>query len=1006
MEILRLRAPLVALLVSLGLSSGDALALEPGKAVTQYIHQVWETEDGLPQNSVSAILQTRDGYIWIGTQEGLVRFDGVRFTVFDTRNSPGLKTNFISVLLQDAEGTLWVGTDGGGLSRLRDGAFTAYTKEQGLASNVVCSIHQDRAGTLWIGTRGGLNRFRDGKFTAYTTREGLSNDVVLAISEDREGSLWVGTDGGGLNRFRDDRFTTYTRRDGLSHDIVSSIHAGRDGSLWIGTWGGGLNRLKEGKFTAYTNQSALSSGIVSAIFEDRHGNLWIGTDGAGLYRLRGETIDAYTAKEGLSSDLVRCIQEDSEGSLWIGTRGGGLNRLKDGRFTTYTRREGLSDNMVRAIYQDRAGAVWIGTDGGGLNRFADGRFTVFTKKDGLPHDNVRAISQGSDGTLWFGTWGGGLARFRDGKFTSYTTKDGLLNDIVWDIEEDSRGDLWIGTNGGLNRLKDGRFDAFTTKTGLPHDVVKCLYEASDGSLWIGTDGGGLIRFRDERFTAYTTKNGLSNDIIRCIHQDREGTLWIGTRDGGLNRFRDGRFVAYRRTDGLFDDAIFQILEDDADNLWMSSNNGIFRVRKKELDDFAEGKLRRVTSLSYGKADGMGSSECNGGAQPAGWKTRDGKLWFPTIKGTVVVDTNYSQLNQLRPPVWIERVTAGKEALTPRRRARLSPGTRTLEFQYTALSFLEPSKVRFRYRLEGFDKEWIEAGTRRVAYYTNIPPGKYAFRVTACNNDGLWNQAGASFEFSLPPHFYESYWFYGLILFGVVVAAVGGYRRRVITLTTRKYELIRLVGERTRQLEQANEQLERANRLLRRLSAVDGMTGVANRRQFDEALELEWRRTYRGNAPLSLILADIDFFKAYNDAYGHQKGDDCLKQVASALSEHLNRPGDLVARYGGEEFAVILPETDARGAIAIAERLRQGVEELAIPHRDSAAGRVVTVSFGVASTLPREHVSAHTLIAAADQALYKAKREGRNQVRLAEATETNEKAASVLGRVAGLEERRS
>jgi PAS domain S-box-containing protein len=775
--------------------SRTAWALDPRKAITQYSHSAWQIEDGLPQNSINAIVQTRDSYLWLGTQEGLVRFDGVHFTVFDMKNTPGLIHNYVMALCEGNDGSLWIGTFGG-LARLKGGQFTAYTTEAGLSNHVVRSIHAGRDGSIWIGTGGGgVNRFKDGTFTVYTTAQGLSTNDVNVVYEDQQGILWVGTEGGGLNRFVSGQVTTFTTKDGLAGNSVSALRQISDGSLWIGT-ATGLSRFKDETFTTYTTKDGLSDNQVRAVLQDQHGILWIGTNG-GLNRFKDGRFSVFAQRDGLSSNLVDTLYEDREGSLWIGTEGGGLNRLKDGKFLSYTKREGLSNERVRPIYQSRDGSLWIGTEGGGLNRIKDGQITTYTTKDGLPANEVRAIYESSDGSLWVGT-NGGLSRWRGGRFTTYTTKDGLANNYVRAVWEDQAGDLWIGTSGGLNRLTPGVLTTYTIKDGLINNVVRILYQTKDGSLWIGTNGG-LSRIKDGRLTPFTPKEALSGIVILSFYEDSDGALWIGTGHGGLYRFKNGRFIAIRTTHGLYEDAAFHILEDAHGNVWMSGNKGLSRVSKRALDDVADGRSRSVTGVTYGIGDGMPSSECNT-ASPGGWKTTDGKLWFPTIKGVVVIDPDRLTSNRLPPPVVIERIIINKAALDVSQDNRRPAGKGELEFHYTALSFLAPERVRFKYRLEGFDRDWIDVGTRRVAYYTNIPPGNYRFRVIACNNDDVWNHTGAAFEFYLRPAFYQTWWFYGLCVLALVVMSLGVYRIRVRQITAQQKKLVRLVNERTQELQ--------------------------------------------------------------------------------------------------------------------------------------------------------------------------------------------------------------
>lgn len=823
--LLSITAKTIAQLTSLPSQSESARlrGLDPRKSLTEYMLSAWTAEQGLPQNSAIALCQTRDGYLWIGTQEGLARFDGVRFVVLEKANTPAIKNNYITALLEDSDGALWIGTNGGGVSCLKNGAFTTYTTQEGLSNDIVRSMLQDRDGALWIGTNGGgVSRLKNGTFTTYSTKDGLSNDVVYALAQDLDGALWIGTLGGGVCRLKNGAFTVYNTKNGLSNDIIRSLLQDRNGALWIGTNGGGLNCLKDGNITTYTTKDGLSNDRVYSLLQERDGTLWIGTLGGGVNRFKNGIFESLSTKNGLSSDGIRTLLQDRDGALWIGTGGGGVNRLKDGSFVTYSTRNGLSHDIVRTLLEDRDGALWIGTNGG-VNRLKDGLFTVYNQKNGLLNESVLSLLQDLDGTLWIGT-SGGLHRLKNGKFTTYTTTNGLANDGVQALLQDRDSALWIGTNGGgLNRFKDGKWTTYTTKDGLSHDAVYSLLQDRDGSLWIGTGGGGVSHFKQGKWTSYTTKSGLSHNVVYTMLQDRDGALWIGTNGGGLNRIKDGKITTITTKEGLFNDVVYCILEDDVGFIWGACNKGIYRVRKSDMDDVAEGKCKQISSQDFGVAEGMMSVECNGGSNPAGWKAADGRLWFPTVKGAVAADPRKVELNPLPPSVILEtflvndsdmltKETLGDTAVKSSDIAmELSAHTDKIEFHYTAPWFVASERVKFKYILEGYDKEWVNAGVRRVAYYNNLPRGRsYVFRVTACNNDGIWNKSGASVMLYLKPYFWETSWFYGLCMAFVLGSGYGMYRWRLWRMQKLAIRLERTIAERSEELRVSNELAQQIN----------------------------------------------------------------------------------------------------------------------------------------------------------------------------------------------------
>lgn len=966
------------------LISNEVWPLDPGKHICQFHLDTWKTEQGLPENTVICMVQTTDGYIWLGTSNGLVRFDGARFKIFNANNTRELENSFIRSLYEDREGTLWIGTEGG-LTEYKEGAFTNYSHRDELQHKIVRCVYQDSKKNLWIGTYdGGLIRLRDGQFTTFSTKNGLSSNMITCILEDSNGNLRIGTKNG-LNNLVDGTFNVLTTQNGLLSNYITCVFEDSEKNLWIGT-SNGLNQLKDGKCESYTTRDGLSYEMVTNILMDRAGNLWIGTDGGGLNRMQNGKFTSFTTKDGLPCNHVFALLEDREGSLWIGTVEGGVNRLKDVAFITYTSREGLADDMVRCVIEDSSGNLWVGTDNG-LSLLSRGKYTTDTIHTVSSGNYIGSLYEERPGKLWVGTKNG-LYCWEKGIFSLFCKKKEWTGTIISSIIEDIDGNLWVGTLGsGLFRFKDSKWDVYTTRNGLSHNQVTCIHENSIGHLWIGTRDG-LNHLKEGTFTHYTVTDALPHSIINCIYEDEEGTLWIGTGNGPC-RFKHGIFSPYYNGHEAFlNNGIYSVVEDNKGYLWMSSNKGIFRASKRELNNFADAHSEDKNSITdilvFGQDDGMKSRICNGLTQPAGWKSRDGTLWFPTIKGVVSVDPRNLKKNTLIPPVVIEEILVDNKEFDifsrpTQEKVTFPPGKKKFEFHYTALSFLRPEKVCFKYRLKGYEEDWVDAGTRRIAYYTSLPPGEYTFRVTACNNDGQWNPEGGSFHFYQKSYFYQTIWFYFLCVIAIAAAGIGFYTWRFRKMKKREEELEALVAKRTRQLKIANRKLSETNLELKKLASLDGLTGIYNSRWFGDFLDLEWKRATRLRKPITIIIIDVDFFKLYNDTYGHQAGDECLKRIAHKLKEDCRRPGDVVARYGGEEFIILLSDTPSGEAAAVAERLWTGILDLKIPHKTSSVEKYVTISLGCATSVPGKGDEPLGLVKTADAALYQSKRDGRNRI---------------------------
>ena len=763
-------------------SAAQVRALDPRKAVTQYVSNVWTSNEGLPQDSVNAIAQTADGYLWFATQEGLARFDGMKFTVFDSSNTEKFG-GFVFDILAAKDGTLWIGT-GGGLFSYKNGRFVRYSSEDGLPDVSMKHLMEGSEGSLWIGTANndrvtgghGLTLFKEGRGTIYKTADGLSNDQIYKTLAARNGDLWIAT-GNGLNLYKDGKFKVFTTADGLSDNYVKTLYEDREGNLWIGTHNG-LNRLKDGKFTAFTTEHGISSGIIYSICEDRDGNLWIGTE-KGLNRYRDGKIQAVTGIDALASDQIFSIYEDREGSLWIGTHTKGVIRLRDAKFTTYGAAEGLQGENVQSLFQDSKGRIWIDTTDGGLNVLEDNQFTGFyTTKEGLLNNRIRTVYEDRMGTLWFGTVSG-LNKFEGDKFIPYKLAGVTLKESIRAIYEDTDGTLFLGTTTRLIIVKDGKPTFYTKAEGLLGTGINFIHRTKTGQIYIAGDEGLSIYENGKLIPQY--KSFPSEFNAQSITEDTDGTLWIVTWGQGLNRLKDGNLTTYTTKNGIYDNASWSILDDDSGNLWMGCNRGIFRVSKQQLNDFADGKINSIDSIVYGSTNGMRKRETNAG-NPGAMRSSDGRFWFATTAGAVVVDPNHLKTNPVSPPVVIEKLSADdKSLILGEQNYEIEADVKNLEFDYVGLSFVSSERVKYKYRIEGFDDDWIEANGRRSAFYTNLAPGDYVFKVTAANADGVWSQQGASLKFHILRPFWQTWWFLTLAAFGIAGIAYLLFRLRILRL---------------------------------------------------------------------------------------------------------------------------------------------------------------------------------------------------------------------------------
>jgi ligand-binding sensor domain-containing protein/signal transduction histidine kinase/CheY-like chemotaxis protein/HPt (histidine-containing phosphotransfer) domain-containing protein len=930
-----------------------ASALDPARAVTQYQLDGWRTPAGLPSETVGALARTRDGYLWVGTAQGLARFDGVRFTVHDNRTTAVLSGS-VEALLQDRAGTLWIGL-GHGLARYDSRGFSA--PPPGLPDAPVASLVEDLKGRLWAGTRGaGLFRLDGDRFNR-VAEASMSGRRIRALIHDRAGVLWAGTEKG-LFSIGDDGQAH--RAEGLADDNVFALLEDHAGRLWIGTNGGVEGRRPDGSWETFTRAQGLTSTFLRTLAEDPDGNIWVGTEDGGLVRLRNGRAVSLTVATGLPADAVVALLADAEGLLWVGTDGGGLVRLKDGAVTPVTTREGLARDQVMCVLEDSRGAVWTGTRGGGLQRIgADGTVTSFTTREGLGSDTVDSLAEDPAGTLWAGTYAGGLARF-DGR--RFERVPGVPGEAVYALLAARDGGLWIGTYGGglVHRNLEGRLTFWGKKDGLPSDSIFGLLEDRTGTLWVGTSRGPA-RIRGGRVLPWSPDAPAPTVTVLTFHEDPGGAMWLSTSDMGLRRFAEGRWSSVTTANGLPSDEVGAILADSAGVLWMNTTRGIARVEPAELAAVADGSRARLSPDVLGVADGMRSPEAYGGTQPSAWRGRDGRFWFCTRGGLAVVDPSRLAAQDTQVPVVVEEALADGRRLTAAGGSLIvPPSTRSLEIHYAGLSLRAPERVRFRYRLEGFDATWVDAGTRRTAYWSRPPGGTYRFEVSASAGRAEPGESpGASLALSVGYAWHEKTAVRAAVLVLLVGLAWAGHRVRTWRLLLKERELTALVAERTEELREANAALAQQNTVLadnvrlqeevERMSRHDlrtpvaGMIALLRRLRHEpgsadrraELLSLMERAGYR---LLDLVNLSVDMLRMEKGTYRlrPQAVDlhDVVRRVARDLAPHAAAAG---VALNVENARAVAEAEDLLSYSMLANLMKNALEA-------SPEGGAVTVTF--------------------------------------------------------------
>ncbi len=736
---------------------------------------VWGTDEGLPASPVIAMTETRDGYLWLGTLNGLVRFDGNRFVVFDESNTPGLKSSQIVKLFEDNKGNLWIGTETAGIAFVKDGLVKSLDIGRGTREGRLVSVCEDNTGAVWLYTADDqLCRYKDGNTNVWRLGAQQFNSSRIVIAE-KTGPLWVGMD---TNLLTIDPAAVIAQRAlPVTHDLpvrkLDFLLASQRGGYW---------RLADGRIQKWkTNHLELDFGAypwggspVSAACEDRRGNLVVGTLGDGMFWFdpKGKAT-ALSTNEGLSNNYILSLHADREDSLWVGTDGGGLNHVSPQVFKPLDESAALS---IRSVCEDAEGGLWF--SGLGVGYLRDGVVRQLVAGSYVPAMFVDRADR-----VWAGTFGAGLFQVENGIFLQVSGLE-MPSPEISAIYQDRTGRVWVGTQNGLGRWDEQGWKVFTTREGLSADVVRAITDDTEGNLWVGTEGGGLNSLRGDQFTVFRKKDGLPSDNISSLLVDVQGVLWVGTK-GGLARFQSGKWTRYTTREGLIGNSIGYLIEDDQGYLWLGSNLGLMRVLKKSLNDFAHGLTDPISCRVYGKPDGLPTGECTQGSQPAACRARDGKLWFPTTKGLASVDLAQLFRNTNPPPVFIESIQIeGQEQITNGLRATrpqsvtIPASKEGLDIEYTSLNLAAANRARFKYRMQGLDRieggetRWTDAGKDRVARYPKLPPGQYHFQVTASNEDGIWNLEGSTLAVTVLPPFWRTWWFLGATIAFLLGAIIG------------------------------------------------------------------------------------------------------------------------------------------------------------------------------------------------------------------------------------------
>jgi len=756
----------------------------PMEEPSQWLHRSWQTDEGLPDNSVTGLAQTNDGYMWVGTLGGLLRFNGATFTPIPLPHLEGGGNRVVRLVFRDSRDRLWLGMERGRMICLERGNPQIYGTENGLPTHMARSIIEDGGGDLWLAFPTGLTRIRNGEFRHFGPEDGIEQSHTnTRVVVQADGTLaWL--HGGKLGVSRDGELVPLHQLENDLSDICAAASSG----IWV-CEGTSVRKFSEGAISEEI-ASLPGQAIPRIMLEDRSGALWIGTASDGLFRMANGRIQSVPT----SHSEVNCLLEDREGNLWAGTAGGGLNQIRPQVMTLIDRQAGLLSDSARSVCEDAAGGIWVVVENGKIARFTDGRW-IDASPNGV---EATCVAADPDGSVWLGSRGKGLHRISDGQWQTWRRADGLAGNSVRSILVASDGKIWFTTEfpRRVQSFHRGKFHLIEMPPDLPEvRSIRAIAEAADGTIWVGTSGGELMRVAGDKLIREPASGEMTTTSIRSLHATSDGSLWIAHAGAGIGRWKNGVQKRISIAEGLLDDHISQVLTDGNGSMWVAGNRGLFQVKMTELADVIEGRADRLRTRIFGRAEGLPGLQASFEYSPSACKGRDGRLWFAMRNGLLMIRPDQLRENTSPPPVILERLKVDDltaavydkersliapgawralELAGPAAELRLTPGHNKLEFEFAALSFTSPENVHFRYQLHGFDQKWIEAGTQNRATYPRLPDGNYEFRVIACNHAGVWNETGTSLRLMVEPFYWQTWWFRGLALAfftAVIIASV-------------------------------------------------------------------------------------------------------------------------------------------------------------------------------------------------------------------------------------------